>query len=184
MNKIPNLVIRLGLIALVAGLVLAAVNGVTSPIIEEQNAAKLAESLIVVYPEGNNFTPVEDAELAIGDNTAVKEIYNVDEQGNVFRVVAPGGYGGDIEFIVGISNEGIVQGFSVLNHSETPGFGDEAATLEYGEGLKGLNAQGQLVPAGSPSEENEFQAMSGATISTNAISNGLNQAAEVNRNLQ
>lgn len=186
MKETSKLVIRLLLITAVAGLVLAFANNMTAPIIAEKNAKKLAESLVDAYPDSKDFKSMdaEKMKAAIGDNEAIQEIFEVGNgEGFVFRSLGQGGFGGAIEFIVGVSKDGEIKGFKVLNHSETPGFGDASTKPEFVQGVTGNKIAEDLVAAESPSTDNDIQGISGATITTNAILGGLNKTLKVAREL-
>ena len=83
------------------------------------------------------------------------------------------GYGGDIQFTLGITNEGTTNGISILAISETPGLGMEAESVlkPQFEGKKA--AQFNYTKTGAVSED-QIDAISGATITTNAVTNGVN----------
>lgn len=184
MKEAVNLAIRLFIITAIATLVLAVLNGLTQPVIAERQAFELAESLGVAYPEGEKFEPLsaEDASQYLEEGSFIKEIYSVNGgEGYVYNVVAKGGYGGDINYIVGIKDS-VIQGFSLLSHSETPGFGAAAEEPEFAEGVTGTDASGEIGASKDPAD-NEIQAISGSTITTTAILNGLNQAAQVQNQL-
>lgn len=184
MKEALNLAGRLFLITAVAALVLGFANSKTAPVIEEMQAQKLAESLKVAYPEGENFEPLDPAESdkLIEEGSFVKEIYSVNSgEGHVYNVMAKGGYGGEINFIFGIK-DGEIVGFSILSHSETPGFGAQAAEPEFAEGVIGVDATGDVGASESPAE-NEIHAISGSTITTTAITAGLDQGAKIDQKL-
>lgn len=189
MKELRTLVIRLFLITAVAGLVLALANTFTAPVIAEQKAKKLAESLKDAFPTAEKIEPMDKDEMTktIGDNEAVKDIYNVtvggEVKGFIFRTVAKGGFDGPIEFIVGVSKEGNIEGFKVLNNTETPGFGKQCETPAFAEGVTGNKVDQDLTYAETPSTNYDIQAISGSTITTKAIVGGLNNTIAIAREL-
>lgn len=81
-------------------------------------------------------------------------------------------YGGKLELMVGISTEGKVLGVKVLFHSDTPGLGTQPMQSDYLAQYAGLD-----VLAGSHIKEDpQVDAVTGATISSNAIYLGVKQA--------
>ncbi|WP_294552071.1 FMN-binding protein [uncultured Pseudoflavonifractor sp.] len=85
--------------------------------------------------------------------------------------VTSGGFGGPMKLMVGVSAQGSVTGVAILSHSETPGLGDgvdNAAFLERFLGLSGTVRVG--------SGANAVAAVSGATESSRAVAQGVNQA--------
>ena len=90
------------------------------------------------------------------------------------------GYGGDITVVTGISAEGKVTGVYTLNSSETPGLGkkteDEAFTEQYLADRQGSQFQVVKNTAKGPGE---VVAVAGATISSKAVTQAVNQAMEI-----
>lgn len=85
--------------------------------------------------------------------------------------VTADGFGGPMKLMVGVSAQGAVTGVAILSHSETPGLGDgvdDAAFLDRFLDLSGT------VRIGTGS--NAVEAVSGATESSRAVAQGVNQA--------
>ncbi|MDO5718495.1 MAG: RnfABCDGE type electron transport complex subunit G [Tissierellia bacterium] len=189
MKEMRVLAVRLFLITAIAGLVLAVANSFTAPVIAEQKAQKLAESLREVYSDAEEFDRLEDQEMAdiIGENEAVKEIFTAKSSGEpigyIFRSLGKGGFGGKIEFIVAVSNDEEIKGFKVLAHEETPGFGKQCEEAFFEDGVAGNKIDQDLTAAESPSTDYDIQAISGSTITTTAILNGLNDTLMIAREL-
>lgn len=184
MKEAFNLAIRLFVITAVATIALAFINKSTSSVIAERQAQELKEALVVAYPEGQDFEEMDESELNkyIGEKSPIKAVYNVNGgEGHVYQVSSKGGYGGAIEFIVGIK-DGKTIGYSTLSHSEAPGFGAEITEPEFAEGVKDVVTTGNVGYSTSP-DENEIQAISGATITTKCITNGINAAADVDNQI-
>lgn len=110
-------------------------------------------------------------------NEAVMAVVGDTIVGYAVTVTSKEGYGGDIKFTVGFLNNGTVTGISYLSISETAGLGMEAKNSSFIKSFVGKSG-GQFVAdkdnsAGLP---NEIDAISGATITTRAITNGVNAA--------
>ncbi len=114
-NKLlPTIV--LGAICLIVVLVLAAVNGVTAPLIEQAKAEKVQQTLSTVLPDGKNFS-----ELTLTDGLLPAEITNVyteDGGGYVFQMEVKG-YKPGLIIMCGISADGKITGAEVVSSSET-----------------------------------------------------------------
>ena len=157
--------------AVTAGL-LAGVNAITAPIIDELNAAKTQEAISAVLPGGF------DSEIAdFTDATGlVSKIYQ-GENGYAVEV-GPSGFDNTITMMVGIDNEGKVLGISVVSHTETAGLGAVAAAGTP----KGEAFRNQFVGAsGSVSVTKDggtMDAITGATITSRAICVGVNAALD------
>ena len=162
--------------AVVAG-ILAAVNSITAPIIAKAKEAKTQEAISAVLPGGN---AVEVPYSPEGDSIVTKVYQN--EKGYAVQV-APSGFGGAISMMVGVDNDGKVLGISIISHAETPGLGAVAAAgtdkgVAFRDQFAGL-VSGITIGGG----ENQIDALSGATISSQAIVDGVNAALECVKNL-
>lgn len=184
MNKAITMALKLLAITGVAALVLAFTNSATAPIIAERKAAQLAESLIVAYPDAESFESMEGAELtkALGSSENVtgvaKAIKGGETIGYVFST-SGSGYGGKVQFILGISNDHVIQGYHVMSHSETPGIGTKIFEDPFKASVPGTHTNAQVTAAADPSGDNDIYMISGSTYSTNAIVDGINNASAV-----
>lgn len=188
MKDMGKLAIRLFLITAASAIILAMMNNLTAPVIAQKAQEKLAESLVVAYPAAEEFKDAEDQEAIVLENESIKKIFDVmvggERVGRVFESIGRQGFGGNIEFIVGISNDGVIQGFQVLNHSETPGYGAAVIEPVFAEGVTGNTIEEDLVASEAPSSDNDIQAISGSTITTSAVLRGLNASIEVMREIK
>ena len=94
--------------------------------------------------------------------------------GYVLTVTTSEGYGGDITFMVGIRNDGSVNGISMLTISETAGLGMNAQSEEFLSQYAGKQVDQFVYSKSGASAENEIDVITGATITTNAVTNGVN----------
>ena len=84
------------------------------------------------------------------------------------------GYGGDITFSVGITNEGVVNGYSITDISETAGLGMKAKESDFYSQFENKAVESLEVVKGSAASDNQIEAISGATITSRAMTNGVN----------
>ena len=167
--------LRLFVITAVVALALAFTNSLTAPVVAENQAQELKKSLSVVYPADSY------EELEVDKPETVENVYKAitaDGEGYVFQINSPGGYGGDIEYLIGVDPDHNITGFAPLSHSESAGFGKQMEEDFFKEGMVGVNMDSE-VKASASGGENEIVGMSGATISTNTILRGINDAREV-----
>ena len=170
---ILRLTVTLLLICAAVAAVLAVVNSITKGPIAEIQAEKTRNAISVVLPGVGD---VEEMVLS-GDTGIVSAVYT-SEKGYAVEV-APGGFDGEITMMVGIS-EGKVTGISVISHTETPGLGAVAAA----NNAKGEAFRGQFVgQSGVLSVGDQIDGMSGATITSKAVTAGVNAALEFVENL-
>ena len=149
----------------VAGL-LAAVNALTVDIIAA-NAQKEREK--AVGEIFSDMTSMQDAEgeWLNGVNT-VYAVYQNDVWIGYAVDLDSRGYGGEINMIVGIGTDGTVCGVRVISHSETPGLGSRATLSDYLDNFIGVGERLTV--------KEDVDAISGATISSKAVVDGINLA--------
>lgn len=194
MNSLVKDALKLVIITVVAGLVLGAVYGITKKPIADQEAKAQMEAYKAVFPKASDFKDVdgfsEEAAskvIASYKNTVdghesdviSSAVEAVDASGKalgyIFNITTSKGYGGDIQLTVGIQSDGTVSGYSVLSISETAGLGMKAKNADFQEQFVGLPATGNLEYT-KTGEEGKIDALSGATVTTNAMTNGTNAA--------
>lgn len=166
-------ILRLALILLLitslAAAILGGVNAITKDRIAENKAAKTRQALMEVLPGA------EDMALVDAGSGMVQAVYAPGKDSPVqgWAVqVAPNGFGGAIVMIVGVDAQGSVCGLSIVSHGETPGLGAvAAAATPAGQGFRGsfFGKSGSLGLA-------DIDAMSGATITSQAVLDGVNAA--------
>lgn len=186
MNKILKNTLILTAITVIAGLALGTVYEVTkAPIAKAQEAAK-QEACQQVYPEADNFEPVEvdqdAAENAIkdmGTNATVDEVYTAQMDGQdvgyVVTTTDKDGYGGNIQISVGIMSDGTVNGISILSISETAGLGMRATEPKFYNQYAGKQAE-RFYVAKDGGDGEAIDALSGATITSRAVTGAVNTA--------
>ena len=94
--------------------------------------------------------------------------------GYAFTVTDSEGYGGDIQFAMGVQNDGTLNGISILSISETAGLGMKATTDSFKDQFKNKNAEKFTYTKTGSTSDDQIDAISGATITTNAMTNGVN----------
>jgi electron transport complex protein RnfG len=128
---------------------------------------------------------VSAAAQALGfDNVEViEEVYQGisagETVGYTFKSV-PRGYGGEITVLTGISIDGTVTGMRVVSHTETPGLGAKATEEGFMAQFEDQSAASPLevIKSGTPGQ-NEVSAITGATITTQAVAQGVNYSIEM-----
>jgi electron transport complex, RnfABCDGE type, G subunit len=176
MKEIIKLGLILFLISAVAAAALGFVNAVTKGPIEA--ASKLADTQTrkVILSDADDFKSLE---ISSPDKyPLIREIYQGSKGGDTcgytFKTV-PKGYGGTIEVLIGIDTQGTVTGVDIGNQNETPGLGTKAKDEKFKGQYTGKNAQLSVIKSGTPKDD-EISAISGATISSRAVTSGVNEA--------
>lgn len=187
MNKIVKDALVLTAITLISGGLLGSVYEITKEPIAKQEELAKQEAYKTVLPKADSFKEVAmkgDAGVKIpaAAGYTAQEITSVasglDKDGNqvgfVYTIVTSEGYGGDITFTMGITSDGTVQGIEMLSISETAGLGMKAAEDDFKSQYANKKVEKFQYTKTGAVEENEIDAISGATITTNAVTNGVN----------
>ena len=179
--------LNLLIISAVAALLLALTNSVTSSTIAQRNEQANAEARKLVLESAQDFEEVKDVKTDNSKGVEVSEIYEAkDASGNTVGYtlkVLPSGYGGTIELMVGIdSAKGQVSGINVVSNSETAGLGAKATDPEFSDQYKGKPLEELSVLKNGTPGDTEIKAISGATITSTAVTNGVDAAIEVYNN--
>ena len=85
-------------------------------------------------------------------------------------------YGGNVQIAVGISNEGELTGIGFLSISDTPGLGMRAKEPDFKDQFIGKKAENLEVTKTGASADNQIEAISGATITSKAVTNATDAA--------
>ncbi|MCF2657867.1 MAG: RnfABCDGE type electron transport complex subunit G [bacterium] len=182
-STLPNMLLSLTAICLVAGAVLAGVYEVTKDPIEAAKIAELNAAIKAVTPDFDN-DPSAEAYMAVtGEGDSLK-IYPA-KQGDEFVGVAvesntKKGFGGEIKVIVGFDQAGKLLNYSVLQHAETPGLGAKMQDWFRMDKNK-QSVLGRSIPDGGlkvtkDDKENGVDAITAATISSRAFLDAINRA--------
>ena len=174
-------------ITLIAGLMLGVVNDITKEPIAQQEQKAKNEACQNVFAAADSFEAQELADSAqieqvladagisgadIDDLMAAKDASGA-LLGYVITVTDHEGYGGDIQFSMGITNEGTLNGISLLSISETAGLGMRAGEVLVPQ-FSDKNVSRFTYTKTGATADSEIDAISGATITTNAVVNGVN----------
>ena len=166
---VARLAITLLLITSVVAAALAGVNSITAPAIAKLKAEKIMNAIEQVLPGGGESVAFTD------DSGWVSTVYQ-GETGYAVEVTPTTGFNGAITMMVGIDNAGNVLGISVVTQTETAGLGAvAAATTSAGEAFRsqyiGLSGSVSVTKDGG-----QVEAITGATITSRAICDGVNAA--------
>lgn len=189
-NKIIKDALALTLITLVAGVALGGVYEITKDPIARQEAQAKAEAYEQVFTDAAAFEEVKMDDTLIQTirdqldqegykAQSIEEIMRAEDQsgemlGYAFTVVTSEGYGGDIQFSMGVQNNGTLNGISILSIGETAGLGMNADTPAFKDQFVGKQVEQLQYTKNGATQDDEINAISGATVTTNAMTNGVN----------
>lgn len=178
MKTYLNLAGRLALIVAVVVLMLAGVNKLTADTIAEAEQAEGKAARGALLPDAE-FTLLPEEDIPAEYRETVTAVYRAEKDGafaGYCMDVTVIGYGGEVKLVVGLNGDLTVTGVKVISHSETSGIGSKAVD-ENGallSQMKGKTSSGaaDAVP------------ISGATISSKAVKDGVLDALSVGEALQ
>lgn len=150
---------------IVAGL-LGLVNYVTADTIAEQIAQK-AENAMRQVLEADSYAPLD-----VPEESAVTAAYRAGDKGYVVRV-APNGFGGAIDMMVGVDVSGAVTGVAIVSQSETASLGANCTREDFRAQFTGKTGTLSVSKDGG-----EIEALTGATVTSRAVTEGVNTALE------
>lgn len=169
-NSVFHIAFNLVAACFISGLVIGAVYYVTAPIAAEKAEQMKQESMRELVTEADVFHEIPGH----------AGWFSAQKDGNTVAYIVPSeakGYGGTIKMLVAVTAEGKAMDFSILEHNETPGLGDNAQKPAFRSQFKGKDASHMKVVK-EPSNKEDIQAMTGATITSRAVTLGVKQAVD------
>ncbi len=156
---ILQLVLTLFLICAITAGLLAGVNAITKDRIAAAKAQKTLDAIAQVLPDGDSARLLDSFRDETGIVTAVYQ-----SEGGYAVKVAPNGFGGVIDLMVGLDKAGNVLDIAIISHAETPSLGAVAAD----KGSRGQAFRNQFI-----NYDGQLDAISGATITSKAVEEGV-----------
>lgn len=161
-------------ISVVVALILAFTNSITEQKIAENTVKEQQSAMQTVLPEATDF---EDINFSEGN---VKAVYQATADSELIGwcvSVAPNGYGGAIDLMVGISPDMTLSGIKVVSNSETAGLGAKCTEDSFSSQFGGKSAPLSVIKNGE-ADNSQIVAITGATITSVAVSDGVNEAID------
>ena len=209
-STLKNLVLTLLIITFLSALGLGGLNHLTQEPIQQAKTQKILEALKDVLPPFDNDPSAEQTEFVFKtgpDSGEVVNLYNATKGsewvGTAIKTFSKKGFGGRVTIMVGFDKEGKISGYSVLEHTETPGLGDHMVDwfkppvapvpslvervfrFEMKASPKNSNVYG-VSPSDQPKDElkvtkdgGTIDAITAATISSRAFLDAINRAYSV-----
>lgn len=191
MNKIVKDALVLTAITMISGLALGGVYEITKEPIAKQEELTKQEAYKTVLSDADSFEELEiegtnGVDIPAAAGYSAQEITGVavaldasgEKIGYVYTVVTSEGYGGDISFTMGVLSDGTVTGIEMLSISETAGLGMKTTEDAFKSQYAGKKVDKYEYTKTGATAENQIDAISGATITTNAVTNGVNAGLE------
>lgn len=179
-------------ITLVSGLCLGFVYDITKGPIEQATIDKNNRTYQEVLSAASSFTEVEGSvekiaelaasgELAGFGGVAIESVLEGTDAsgaavGYVINSLSNDSYGGAVKISVGFDADGAITGVGIREINDTPGLGLKAKEPKFKDQYIGKNADSLVVTKTGASADNEIDAISGATVTSNAVTNAVNTA--------
>ena len=169
-------------ITLIAGAALGVVYEITKEPIAAQEAKKKVEAQQGVFADADAFDAMELDEAVAAtvatNGVTIDEAYDAKaagaHAGYVIQATSPNGYGGNITLMVGVTADGTCNGYSLLTIAETAGLGMNAQNADWAAQFAGKAVEAFEVTKLGASADNQIDAISGATITSNAVTEAVN----------
>ena len=191
MNKLVKDALVLTCITVIAGFALGLVYEITKAPIAKAQEEALQNAYQTVFADAKSFSDLDGFDSAAATDLVQKAGYKddtidncvtaLDGSGNVLgyviTVTSSAGYGGKITFSMGVTNDGVINGYSITSIAETAGLGMKARDTGNGTfSSQFINRQAEIftVTKNGASSSSEIDAISAATITSKAVTNGVN----------
>lgn len=169
-NSIVKIALNLASACIISGFIIATVYFLTNDIAIAKQAELKNLALKSLVSEADQYTPIEGK---TGWYTATRG-------GETIAYVVPAeskGYGGSIKLLVAIGPDNKVIKYSILESKETPGLGDKAAKEPFTGQFTGKTSE-HLIVTKDASNKEDIQAISGATITSRAVTLAVKNAVD------
>lgn len=143
-------------------------------ILDEDVNQYIAEKITTTEKE-NNISTIKPFNASV-DNVVKTFDKQGNEQGYIVTMTDKEAYDGSLQIAVGILSDGTVKGISFLSLSETPGLGMRADEDMFKNQFQDKNVPFFVYSKNGKSKENEIDAISSATVTSNAVTHAVNGA--------
>lgn len=168
-NSVVRIAMNLAVTCLISGVIIAGTFMITEPAAEAQRVKAKNDAMKELVRDAESFKAIDGKEGWYAGMKGGKVIaYVVPAQGK--------GYGGVIQMLTAVTGDGKILDYKVLKHAETPGLGDKMTEPKFRNQFAGKTAKDMEVVK-VPTDKN-IQALTGATITSRAVTNGIREAAE------
>lgn len=172
MKTVISMLLTLTVIGIISGGLLSQISEWAQPKIEEHRKEETAKAIYLVQPEAKSY------EAVAGVDFEVYKVFDVNKNPLGYALPYEGnGFQGKIRLMVGLNNDLTqISGLQILEQVETPGLGTKVTEEPYLKQFTNLSASPQVdwVKGVPPSNPNEIQTITGATISSKSVVNILN----------
>lgn len=180
MSTAIKMFLNLTVVGALSGVILAGVYHFAGPLIQANREKELKEAIFVVLPEAKGYKTLEKA---VGRERLV--VYEgLDYAGKPVGIAFKadgGGFQGNIGVMVGLDLDYLrLRGIKILDQTETPGLGNRIGEPAFEGQFRGveITPRVEYIKNKKPDKPNRIQAITGATISSDAVVRNINMAVE------
>lgn len=180
-STLPNILLSLTVICLVAGVALSAANKYTESAIAASMAAELQNAISNVTPEFDNNPMEEQYKAAVSEGDSLT-VYPAKKEGKLIGCAvesySKNGFSGLIRVMIGFDAEGKLYNYSVLEHNETPGLGSKMEewfrTDKNRQNILGIDMNKGILKVSK--DGGKIDAITASTITSRAFLDAVNLA--------
>lgn len=169
-NSIIKIALNLMGACMIAGIIIGTTYYFTAPIAAKKSAELKIQAMQELVKDAQKFDAVPGKD----------GWYAAKKDGKTIAYIVPSeskGYGGIIKMLVAIKTDGTVINYTILSHNETPGLGDNATRDKFKNQFNGKTEE-HLVVVKDPSNKQDVQAITGATITSRAVTKAVKEAVQ------
>lgn len=183
--------LKLFIITAISALCLAIVNKITAPVIAKNQIATMEAVQREVLQDAKTFKVIpfssDKIEYTKSAGTVIEGFYkgenNNETVGYVATVVSKNGYGGNIKIMVGVKTDCSINKVKITETNETAGLGRKASNPEFIDQYNGRSGLLSVIKNSAPTTDgSEIAAISGATVTSKAVTEAVNTALELVKN--
>lgn len=141
----------------------------------DSECAKFIQNKVKEDESANNISPIKPFNATVDEAVLAKD-ENGRDLGYIVTVTDNEAYDGSLQMTVGIKPDGTVLGISFLSLTETPGLGMKADEESFKSQFQDKNVDYFVYEKSGADKDNEINAISSATITSNAVTHGVNAA--------
>ena len=173
-SNLFNMIMAMTIVSICSAASIGYVFQKTKDPIEKSKIMKVSKAVTEMVGNFDN-QPFEEKFSPSGSDL---ELYPAKEKGVTTSVAiksySNNGFGGKIELIIGLLMDGTVTGYKVIQQNETPGLGTKITEAKFSGQFVGLNAHKSNFELSK--NGGEIDALTGATISSNAVVEAVKKA--------
>lgn len=181
-NEMVRLCVVLFLITLISATLLGFINSVTDPQIKLNKEKTRGEAMAMLIPD-SEFELVEEEVVSDTGAPTLRNVYKAVKDGETVGYCMeafPSGFGGELTVVVGVLADGTIAGAQVTSMAETPGLGAKSQS-DWINQYAGMAADGSLAVT---KDGGTVVPITGATITSRAVTLGINTAASYAASLE